>query len=62
MYPKGPEGSAGSCFRGTGLYLLIKDGQPELASKITGMLLELDNAELLLLLDSTERLQACHGQ
>jgi polyadenylate-binding protein len=41
---------------------LIKDGQPELASKITGMLLELDNAELLLLLDSTERLQACHGQ
>lgn len=36
--------------------------QPDLASKITGMLLEMDNSELLLLLESPESLAAKVGE
>ena len=36
--------------------VIVYRNQPELAGKITGMLLEMDNAELLHLLDSPESL------
>ena len=41
---------------GERLHSLVQAQQPELAGKITGMLLELDNSVLLLLLDSPESL------
>ncbi|XP_041024919.1 polyadenylate-binding protein 7 [Juglans microcarpa x Juglans regia] len=43
---------------GERLYPLVQKHKPDLAAKITGMLLEMDNSELLLLLESTESLAA----
>ncbi|XP_041997681.1 polyadenylate-binding protein 7-like isoform X1 [Salvia splendens] len=43
---------------GERLYPLVAHHQPELAAKITGMLLEMDNSELLVLLDSPESLSS----
>ena len=43
---------------GERLFPLIQSTHPELAGKITGMLLEIDNAELLHMLESHEALQA----
>ncbi|GMY25062.1 polyadenylate-binding protein 7 [Fagus crenata] len=41
---------------GERLYPLVQKQKPDLAAKITGMLLEMDNSELLLLLESPESL------
>ncbi|CAF4940484.1 unnamed protein product [Rotaria sp. Silwood1] len=43
---------------GERLFLLIQQMQPELAGKITGMLLEINNTELLHMLESRESLKA----
>jgi polyadenylate-binding protein len=43
---------------GEKLFPLIHKRQPDLAGKITGMMLEMDNVELLSLLDSDSRLDA----
>ncbi|PFH35298.1 putative polyadenylate binding protein [Besnoitia besnoiti] len=43
---------------GEKLFPLIARYQPELAGKITGMMLEMDNAELLILLESEAQLKA----
>jgi polyadenylate-binding protein len=43
---------------GERLYPIIHSMHPEWAGKITGMLLEIDNAELLHMLDSPKSLKA----
>mmetsp|Transcript_72220 Transcript_72220/g.125330 ORF Transcript_72220/g.125330 Transcript_72220/m.125330 type:complete len:99 (-) Transcript_72220:63-359(-) len=43
---------------GEKLYPQIAKHQPELAGKVTGMMLEMDNSELLMLLESEQQLKA----
>ena len=43
---------------GERLFQLVQDHQPDLAGEITGMLLEIDNTELLRMLESREILAA----
>lgn len=45
-------------FSGERLFPLIQDVHPSLAGKITGMLLEIDNSELLHMLESPESLRS----
>jgi polyadenylate-binding protein len=42
---------------GEKIFPLIARLQPEMAGKITGMMLEMDNSELLILLESPEQLK-----
>lgn len=46
------------CFSGERLFPLIQSMHPSLAGKITGMLLEIDNSELLHMLESPESLRS----
>lgn len=43
---------------GENLYPLVAQQEPEYAAKVTGMLLEMDQAEILHLLESPEALKA----
>merc|ERR1719399_2741103 len=43
---------------GEKLYPAIAKFQPELAGKITGMMLEMDNSELIMLLESEQQLKS----
>lgn len=45
-------------FAGERLFPLIQNMHPSLAGKITGMLLEIDNSELLHMLESPESLRS----
>lgn len=45
-------------FLGERLFPLIQNMHPSLAGKITGMLLEIDNSELLHMLESPESLRS----
>lgn len=47
---------------GERLYPVIEAMRPSLAGKITGMLLEIDNSELLHMLEHTESLKAKVGE
>lgn len=47
---------------GERLYPVIEAMRPQLAGKITGMLLEIDNSELLHMLEHTESLKAKVGE
>jgi polyadenylate-binding protein len=42
---------------GERLYPAVSRLQPELAGKITGMMLEMDNSEVLLMIESPQQLQ-----
>lgn len=48
----------GYSFSGERLFPLIQNMHPSLAGKITGMLLEIDNSELLHMLESPESLRS----
>merc|ERR1719197_2204904 len=43
---------------GEKLFPIVAKHQPELAGKVTGMMLEMDNSELLLLLESEQQMKA----
>jgi polyadenylate-binding protein len=43
---------------GEKIFPMISRIHPEMAGKITGMMLEMDNSELLMLMDSPDQLQA----